>query len=241
MGGLHCTDDAVVEPRLVLGALRSHLESLDGYTFHAGRRVVAIEEQALIDATGTTWEADFAVVATGAAFDHLPGTEHLAARLRRVRLQMMETVPFTSTLTTAVADADTLRYYPAYDVVDLDPLGRQNSVAAAHHLQLLMVQRGDGGLTIGDTHAYEEPFDFALSEDPSHELLARATAFVGHASPAGGPALGRRLLPVHRRRCLSTARAQAGSMDGDRARRPGDDLRSRHCRRHAHRGGSGVR
>ena len=183
VGGLHCTDDAVVEPRLVLGALRSHLQSLDGYAFHAGRRVVAFEEQALIDAKGTKWEADFAVVATGAAFDHLPGTEHLAARLRRVRLQMMETVPFTSTLTTSVADADTLRYYPAYDIVDRDPLGRQNSVAAAHHLQLLMVQRGDGGLTIGDTHAYVEPFDFALSEDPSHELLARATALLGTPPP----------------------------------------------------------
>jgi glycine/D-amino acid oxidase-like deaminating enzyme len=45
------------------------------------------------------------------------------------------------------------------------------------------VQRGDGGLTIGDTHAYEEPFDFALSEDPSHELLARATALLGTPPP----------------------------------------------------------
>ena len=35
-------------------------------------------------------------------------------------------------------------------------------MAAAHHLQLLMVQRADGGLTIGDTHAYDEPFPQAF-------------------------------------------------------------------------------
>ena len=44
-------------------------------------------------------------------------------------------------------------------------------MAAQHHLQLLLVQRPDGGLTIGDTHAYGEPFDFALHEDPTEELL----------------------------------------------------------------------
>jgi glycine/D-amino acid oxidase-like deaminating enzyme len=56
-------------------------------------------------------------------------------------------------------------------------------VATAHHLQLLLVQRADGGLTIGDTHAYGEPFDFALSEDPSIELLARAERLLGAPLP----------------------------------------------------------
>ena len=131
----------------------------------------------------------WSIVATGAAFDHLAGTERLAARLRRVRLQMLETEPFAGSLTTALADADTLRYYPAYEVVPHDLLGPQAPVAAAHHLQLLLVQRADGGLTIGDTHAYDEPFDFALAEDPSIELLARAEACSGRRclrSPGAG-------------------------------------------------------
>ena len=127
-------------------------------------------------------------MATGAAYDHLPGTGSLAARLRRVRLQMLETAPFAATLTTSLADADTLRYYPAYEVAPLARLGEQGAVAAAHHLQLLVVQRPDGGLTIGDTHAYEEPFDFALSEDPTDELLARAGPDPrrGHCRRCGG-------------------------------------------------------
>ena len=29
---------------------------------------------------------------------------------------MLETAPFAATLTTSLADADTLRYYPAYEV-----------------------------------------------------------------------------------------------------------------------------
>jgi glycine/D-amino acid oxidase-like deaminating enzyme len=182
-GGLHCSADAVVDPRRALGALRNHLSALGSYAYHPGRRVVAVEDHTLVDAAGTRWEADLIVLATGAAFDHLPGTERVAARLRRVRLQMLETEPFGALLTTSLADADTLRYYPAYEVVALDLLGRQSPVAAAHHLQLLLVQRADGGLTIGDTHAYDEPFDFALREDPSRELLDRAQRLLGAALP----------------------------------------------------------
>ena len=45
------------------------------------------------------------------------------------------------------------------------------------------MQRPDGGLTIGDTHAYGEPFDFALCEDPTDELLARARRILGAELP----------------------------------------------------------
>ena len=103
--------------------------------------------------------------------------------MRRVRLQMLQTAPYAPTLTTSLADADTLRYYPAYESAPLAELGEQTPVAAAHHLQLLLVQRPDGGLTIGDTHAYEEPFDFALSEDPTDELLDRARRILGTELP----------------------------------------------------------
>jgi FAD dependent oxidoreductase TIGR03364 len=184
-GALHCTEDAVVEPRLALGALRAHLAAVSGarYRFHPGCRVVAAEAHALVDATGTRWEGDLVVLAPGAAYDHLPGTETTAPRLRRVRLQMLETAPFGTELTTSLADSDTLRYYPAYESAPLSLLGEQSRVAAEHHLQLLLVQRPDGGLTIGDTHAYGEPFDFALCEDPTVELLDRATRILGTELP----------------------------------------------------------
>src|SRR6202042_92475 len=65
----------------------------------------------------------------------------------------------------------------------LSELGPQSPLAATHHMQLLLVQRPDGGLTIGDTHAYDEPFDFALSEGPTVELLARAARILGAPLP----------------------------------------------------------
>jgi glycine/D-amino acid oxidase-like deaminating enzyme len=146
--------------------------------------VAAVEAHALRDTAGTRWEGDVVVLATGAAYDHLPGSQAVAARLRRVRLQMLQTAPYAPTLTTSLADADTLRYYPAYEVVARGALGPQDAVAATHHLQLLLVQRLDGGLTIGDTHAYDEPFDFALVEEPSNELLSRAESLLGATLPA---------------------------------------------------------
>ncbi len=184
-GALHCAEDAVVEPRQVPGALRAHLQNTapDRYRFHPGHRVVAAEPHTVVDTKGRRWRGEVVVVATGAAYDHLPGTDAQTARLRRVRLQMLETAPFAPRLTTSLADADTLRYYPAYEVAPLDRLGEQNAVATAHHLQLLLVQRPDGSLTIGDTHAYDEPFDFALADDPTDELLARAGRILGVPLP----------------------------------------------------------
>ena len=84
----------MVEPRKVLGAMRSDLTERGSYVFHPRCRAVRLEEHAIVDVAGARWEADLVIVATGAAFDQLEGTERLAARLRRVRLQMMETVPF---------------------------------------------------------------------------------------------------------------------------------------------------
>jgi FAD dependent oxidoreductase TIGR03364 len=184
-GALHCAEDAVVEPRRALQALRDHLAAVHGarYRFHPGCRVVAAEPHALVDATGTRWAGDLIVLATGAAYDHLPGSAPVAARLRRVRLQMLQTAPFAARLTTSLADADSLRYYPAYESAPLARLGEPSRVAAEHHLQLLLVQRPDGALTIGDTHAYEEPFDFALCEDPTRELLERARRILGSEPP----------------------------------------------------------
>ncbi len=184
-GALHCAEDAVVEPRLALGALRAYLSEAHAarYRFHPGCRVARAEPHAFVDTTGQTWEGDLLVLATGASYDHLPGTAPMAARLRRVRLQMFETAPFAPRLTTSLADADSLRYYPAYESAGLERLGPQLRLAAEHHLQLLLVQRPDGALTIGDTHAYGEPFDFALCEDPTTELLHRARRILGADPP----------------------------------------------------------
>jgi FAD dependent oxidoreductase TIGR03364 len=182
-GGLWCERDAIVEPRLALGAIRTWLTARGGYRFVPGRRVVDVAPGVAIDHLGERWEADLIVAATGAWHDGVLGRQLHDAPLRRVRLQMLQTAPYDTPLTTSLADADSMRYYPAYDVTDLAVMPAPSELAAHHHLQLLLVQRADGGLTIGDTHAYDEPFDFDLDEAPSLELLARAERILGAPLP----------------------------------------------------------
>ena len=188
LGALWCQWDAVVEPRSVLGALRCFLAAGGGYRFAGGHQIVEVDESAVIDDQGTRWQGDLVVLATGAAHRGVRGADLSRAPVRPVRLQMLQTERYPERLQTSLADADSLRYYPAYDIVELDDLPPQSPLALRHHLQLLVAQRADGGLTIGDTHLYREPFDFDLDEAPSEELLRRA-----------GRILGRSLPPVARR------------------------------------------
>ena len=192
LGGLWCRADAIVEPRLALPALRAALAG-PGYEWLPGRQAVEVAANGVRDSRGTWHRGDLVVLCTGADFTGLAGP-HLAASgalagdaggkgLRRVRLQMLQTAPLPGSLTTAVADGDSLRYYPAFEVPSRDSLPPQAPVAAANRAQLLLVQRLDGSLTIGDTHEYDEPFAFDVTEDAYEHLLDRAFALLGIAMP----------------------------------------------------------
>ncbi|WP_394826298.1 TIGR03364 family FAD-dependent oxidoreductase [Pendulispora albinea] len=183
---LHCVQDGAVEPRKAVRAIQTWLRRRETYTWLPGREVVAVSDHAATDDRGETHRGDRVVLTTGAW--HRGMLARHTAGVRRVRLQMLETEPYGETLTTSFADGDSLRYYPAFDVPALKGLGAQALIARQHHMQLLVVQRLDGSLTIGDTHAYDEPFDFDLDEQPYAHLLATAEQI-----------LGRRLPPVRRR------------------------------------------
>jgi glycine/D-amino acid oxidase-like deaminating enzyme len=101
---------------------------------------------------------------------------------------MMETAPFSERLTTSLADGHSMRYYPAFDVPALSLLAPAPDVVTRHRMQLLVAQRADGSLTIGDTHSYDEPFAVAVEDEPYDWLRSRAEAI-----------LGRRIPPVVRR------------------------------------------
>ncbi|MFI6641973.1 TIGR03364 family FAD-dependent oxidoreductase [Streptomyces sp. NPDC050504] len=187
LAALHCERDAAVEPRTAQLALREKLLASGRYTFLAGREVRdVVGEHAVRDDHGDVHTGDAVVLCTGAWLGGL--VRELAPDLpvRRVRLQMMQTDPLGEPLTTSVADADSFRYYPAYAGPQLDELNaaqEQAPVAAAHKMQLLMVQRADGGLTIGDTHEYEHPFAFDTLEDPYDHLVEVVESFLGRPLP----------------------------------------------------------
>ena len=208
-GALMCRRDAIVEPRLVPGAFRDYLVATAGrgdagYEWLPGREAVELAPHAVRDHTGSWHRGDLVVLCTGAAYTGIAGP-HLAAYerppVRRVRLPMVQTEPFTTQLTTAVADGDSLRYYPAFDLPGRAMLAPQVPVAAAAAAQLLLVQRLDGGLTIGDTHSYAEPFDFDVDEASLQ------------------PPAGARRAAARAPRCLPTSRRWAGRLQpGDRQR-----------------------
>jgi FAD dependent oxidoreductase TIGR03364 len=194
LGGLLCRADAIVEPRLALPALRAWLAG-PGYAWLPDLEAVEVGAPGVRDHQGTWHHSDRVILCTGANFTGVAGP-HLARvsglvsspgsggrGLRRVRLQMLQTSPFPGRLTTSVADGDSLRYYPAYDVPGRALLAPQSPAAAAARAQLLLVQRADGGLTIGDTHEYDEPFTFDVDEDAYDHLRARAEALLGTELP----------------------------------------------------------
>ncbi|MER6999844.1 TIGR03364 family FAD-dependent oxidoreductase [Streptomyces sp. NPDC000410] len=184
---LWCERDAAVEPRTAQLALREALMATGRYTFLPGREVrEVIGDNAVRDDHGDVHSGDAVVLCTGAWLGGLVREVAGEIPVRRVRLQMAQTDPLGEPLTTSVADADSFRYYPAYKSEALEALNAgqaQRPTAAAHKMQLLMVQRRDGGLTIGDTHEYEHPFAFDTLEDPYEHLTQVIEGFLGRPLP----------------------------------------------------------
>ncbi len=189
LGALWCRADAVVEPGHALGALRRHLteQSVEGgptYEFFGGRTVTEIASGVVTDHSGAHHRGDLVVVCPGAEHHAGPLADLLAgAPVRRVMLQMMQTAPLPERLTTSVADGDSLRYYPGFDVPARANLEPPAEIVDRFALQLLVSQRAGGELTIGDTHHYEEPFDFACDERPYTELATRIETILGRPLP----------------------------------------------------------
>jgi FAD dependent oxidoreductase TIGR03364 len=183
LGALFCSRDAVVEPRRVLPAMRAHLEAAGGYTFLPGRVVHRVTAGRVDDHTGARYEGDLVVLCPGAMHDGVAAELLADAPVRRCRLQMLQTEPFPERLTTALADGDSLRHYPAFQLPAAAFLPAPEPLVAEYRAQLLVAQRASGQLTIGDTHHYDEPYDFAVDEAPYGHLLARAESLLGRPLP----------------------------------------------------------
>jgi len=186
LGGLLCRRDAVVEPGTVLGSVRESLRGSARYQWLPGRRAVAVETETVVDHTGAVHRGSLVLVCPGDALSGLGGAVGTAldrAPVRRCRLQMMQTGPAPETLATSLADADSMRYYPAFDLAGRLDLPEPAPATAQWGMQLLLVQRAAGGLTIGDTHVYDEPFDFAVEEHLYDDLRTRAERVLGGPLP----------------------------------------------------------
>jgi FAD dependent oxidoreductase TIGR03364 len=185
VAALHCALDAAVEPRRVPAALQAAAAACSPrYRLVTGRHVVGVGDGVARDHLGEQHGGDAVVVCPGAAHRGFAGWDGASTSLRRVRLQMLETEPFGADLTTSIADGYSLRYYPAFAVPARASLGAASPVVERHGMQLLVQQRLDGSLTVGDTHAYDEPFDFAADEEPYRHLQERVESLLGAPMPS---------------------------------------------------------
>src|SRR5689334_1146711 len=157
-GGLFCRADAIVEPRQVLPALRGYLaahgsgprgEGQGGYQWLPGREFTESVPNAVRDHTGAWHQCDLVVLCPGAAHTGVAGRYLTRGGVRRVRLQMMQTEPLAERITTALADGDSLRYYPAYDLPGRGQLPPQTSAAERARADLLLVPPRVGGVPRG--------------------------------------------------------------------------------------------
>jgi FAD dependent oxidoreductase TIGR03364 len=187
LASLWCPLDATVEPGSILNSMRSYLLRKDTYLWRNHCDVVDVRGDSgkayAVASNGEVFEGDHVIVCPGADHTSLFKEQFDTAPIRRVRLQMMSTAPLNEKSTTSIADGDSMRYYPGYAVPALANLPPQHPVAEKHHMQLLLVQRADGTLTIGDTHEYDEPFEFKLNEDPFIYLHDVASALFGYKLP----------------------------------------------------------
>ena len=183
LGALYCGADAIVEPRAATQAIQGYMAEVPGYRWLPGRSAVELADRAVRDDSGAWHRADWVFLCTGARLTGLVEQYVERPPTRRVRLQMLQTAPYPGRLTTAVADGDSMRYYPAFDLPGRRQLEPQDETAARSQAQLLVAQRTDGSLTIGDTHDYEEPFPFDLDEAAYGHLLSKAAQLLRQPVP----------------------------------------------------------
>ncbi len=174
IGGLQCTTDAAVEPNLLLSGLRNEMSKNARYEWRPDFDVVNFAHSDtgnhIVDANGEKLSADFLALCPGAAYAGFLSEYFQEAPIRKVFLQMGATAPIAEKLGHSIADADSMRYYPAFKNLSLDQLPPQSKLAKEHHMQLLLAPRFDGSFTIGDTHLYEEPFSHEIIEEPYEHL-----------------------------------------------------------------------
>ncbi|MEI6039594.1 MAG: TIGR03364 family FAD-dependent oxidoreductase [Actinomycetes bacterium] len=187
VGALQCTTDAAVEPTLLLDGLRNYLKAFSQYTWLPNFEVVDFfhddKGNHVSDLSGKMYSGDYVAICAGAAHKGFIEEFLDKAPLRKVRLQMASTAPLGAKLGHSLADADSMRYYPAFKDLSLNLLGPQSEIAAEFKMQLLLVQRLDGSMTIGDTHEYNEPFTHEIHEAPYDHLYAVMNNIFGRAVP----------------------------------------------------------
>jgi hypothetical protein len=124
----------------------------------------------VVDHLGKRFEGDLGILAVGALRSGLVGSHLKAPRCAGV-LKMLSIARIDGELPTAIADADSMRHYPAYRSPGWRAF-RRVPLAARHQIQPVLVQRADGTLTSA-TPTERRAIRLPLAEEVADALLER--------------------------------------------------------------------
>ena len=164
-GALHSPHECNVDAPVAIAALHRWLGAQSGCAVAVETSVVAIEGTAAITADGRRWRGEQVLVCSGDDFASLFPRHFAAAPLRRCRLQMLATAPQPDgwRLGPMLAAGLTLLHYRGFAACPGLPALRARFAAELPlHLRdgihVLVSQRDDGRLVIGDSHEYGREF-----------------------------------------------------------------------------------
>ncbi|WP_248582962.1 TIGR03364 family FAD-dependent oxidoreductase [Nocardioides sp. InS609-2] len=180
VGGAFLDRDLRVDPRTAAPAIARWLAAQPGVTFRWSTNVQGVEPGRVRTSRGDL-TADQVVVCLGHDVDRLFPDLAEAAGVRRCRLHMLRVeAPGGRTITPAVLTGlSMLRYSGLADQSSAAPVrarfAEQHPELLDLHVNLMLTQRPDGDLLIGDTHEYVASVD-PFSDERVDELLLDQTA-----------------------------------------------------------------
>jgi FAD dependent oxidoreductase TIGR03364 len=178
IGALWSPTEVTVDPRVTTASLPEFLREQLGVEFRFSCAVNRIDLPC-VEAGGEVWKADHAVVCSGDDFESLYPQTYADTGLRRVKLQMLRTVPQPGNwrLGPALAAGLTLRFYSSFSVCSTLPALKERIATETPEydrwgIHGLVSQTTQGELTLGDSHEYGLAVDI-FNKDEIDQLMLR--------------------------------------------------------------------
>lgn len=188
-GGLFSDAECVVVPGQAIRSIIDWLQAR-GVTFHFNTPIIRVREDEIRTSEGTTHRFDQLLVCSGDETRLLYPDLFRTAGVRRVKLQMMQTVPQPAawTLSPIVVSEPTLAHYGVFAACpSREKLARRLYEEAprlkAHAIHVMAVQQPSGALVVGDSHHYGVDFSPAHEAEIESLIMAYLQRFLHVAAP----------------------------------------------------------
>ena len=169
LGGLHSSDEVIVDPREAIGSLPGWLAEHYKVEFFWGKCVSYISDQIVYIGNDEEYEADLVFICNGADFETLYPEQFAEQPVTKCKLQMMRLIsqPDDWRIGPALCGGLSLIHYNSFKAapslaVLKERYAREMEEYLRWGIHVMVSQNGRGELTIGDSHEYgltPDPFD----------------------------------------------------------------------------------